>query len=67
MENDFLSGILSGRELLFLGTGAASLAFGAVLLHVKGNFRERTKARTLVTSLALALLVSGVVLARAGF
>ncbi|HEV8269213.1 MAG TPA: hypothetical protein VGR00_13300 [Thermoanaerobaculia bacterium] len=67
MENDFLSGILSGRELLFLGTGAASLAFGAVLLHVKGNLRERTRARTLVTSLALALLVSGVVLARAGF
>ena len=67
MENDFFSGVLSGRELLFLGTGAASLAFGAVLLHVKSNLQERTRARTLVTSLALALLVSGVVLARAGF
>jgi hypothetical protein len=66
MDNSFFSMILSGRELLFLGGGAAALGTGAVLLPARGNLVGR-RAQAAIATVASALLIAGLVLARAGF
>ncbi len=67
MDNSLLANFLSGRELLFLGTGAAAFGVGATRLHVRGTAHARVPVRRLLASVATAFLVSGALLARCGF